>query len=102
MFCVFSVFSFLSCFYRNRQSDKQTADPQYWLDRYEKTHGNIEINSDEAKKLFKEYDIDPLAKVQGAHEASSIIAQLLFAKRLREIPEGSKARQTGPTMHVGD
>jgi hypothetical protein len=26
LFCVFSVFSFLSCFYRNRQSLKQTAD----------------------------------------------------------------------------
>ncbi len=67
------------------------VDPQFWIDRYktEIENGETEINSDSAKLLFNEYDIDPMANVQGVHEASAMIAQLLLETKLRDLPKGS-------------
>lgn len=65
------------------------ADPQKWIYAYYKKFGNKIINSDDAKTLFPEYEDDPLANVQGVHEASSILAKLIFRLRLAELPKGS-------------
>ena len=73
-----------------KQTIRQVADdPQKWIDSYYEKFGNVTINPDDAKTLFPEYEADPLANVQGVHEASSIIAKLIFRLRLRELPEES-------------
>lgn len=72
------------------QTIQQVIDnPQKWIDAYYKKFGNKIINSDDAKMLFPEYEKDPLANVQGVHEASSILAKLIFRLRLTELPKGS-------------
>lgn len=64
-------------------------DPQKWIDAYYEKFGKKIVNSDDAKTLFPEYEADPLANVQGVHEASSILAKLIFRLRLAELPEGA-------------
>lgn len=64
-------------------------DPQKWVNAYYQKFGKKVINSDDAKTLFPEYEADPLANVQGVHEASSILAKLIFRLRLAELPKNS-------------
>lgn len=72
-----------------RSIQQLVKNPQKWIDAYYAKFGNKTINSDDAKTLFPEYEKDPLANVQAVHEASSVLAKLIFRLRLAELPKGS-------------